>query len=131
MGAILNGMTYISDYCFTELTFLIFSEYMRAPIRLAAIMGIRPIYIFIHDSIALGRRNYASAGGTVNFSPFNSKFNNNKTFGCKRNFQAWRVALEHKTGPVALILTRQKLPVIDRNKFAKKLKILKGSIHTE
>jgi transketolase len=128
MGAILNGMTLTFPIIAYGATFLIFSEYMRAPIRLAAIMGIRPIYIFTHDSIALGEdgtthqpvEQLISLRSIPNLTVIRPSDANETS-------QAWRVALEHKTGPVALILTRQKLPVIDRNKFAKAENLEKGA----
>lgn len=114
MGAILNGMA-LSKYIIPfGATFLIFSDYMRPPVRLAAIMEIRPIFIYTHDSIGLGEdgtthqpieqlAGLRSVPNLVVIRPADA----NETVA------AWRVALEHTGGPVALILTRQEIPVID------------------
>jgi len=116
MGAILNGITLTNPMIAYGATFLIFSDYMRPAIRLAAIMGIRPIYVFTHDSIALGEdgtthqpiEQLASLRLIPNLVVL-------RPADANETSQAWRVAIEHKTGPVALILTRQKLPVFDRS----------------
>jgi transketolase len=109
-------------------TFLIFSEYMRPPIRLAAIMKIKPIFIYTHDSIALGEDgtthqpveqliSLRSIPNLVVIRPADA----NETA------EAWRVALEHKGGPVSLILTRQNLPVVDREKYTSASELEKGA----
>ncbi|HMS65550.1 MAG TPA: transketolase [Ignavibacteria bacterium] len=128
MGAILNGITLINPMIAYGATFLIFSEYMRAPIRLAAIMGICPIYVFTHDSIALGEdgtthqpiEQLISLRSIPNLTVI-------RPADANETSQAWRVALEHKSGPVALILTRQKVPVIDQNKFTSAENLEKGA----
>jgi len=119
MAAALNGMS-LSDgiiaYCGT---FLVFSDYMKPAIRLAAIMGIRPIYIFTHDSIGLGEdgtthqpvEQLCMLRSIPNMTVIRPADANETAF-------AWKEAIEHKTGPVALVLTRQKVPVIDRQKYA-------------
>ena len=128
MGAILNGITLTNPMIAYGATFLIFSEYMRAPIRLAAIMGICPIYVFTHDSIALGEdgtthqpiEQLISLRSIPNLTVI-------RPADANETSQAWRVALEHKSGPVALILTRQKVPVIDQNKFTSAENLEKGA----
>lgn len=128
MGAELNGIALTKPMIAYGATFLIFSEYMRAPIRLAAIMGIRPIFIFTHDSIALGE------DGTTH-QPVEQLISLRsipnliviRPADANETAQAWRVALEHKTGPVTLILTRQKLPVIDQLKFTSAKNLEKGA----
>lgn len=128
MGAIANGMALshnIIPYC---ATFLIFSEYMRPPIRLAAIMKIRSIFIYTHDSIGLGEDgtthqpveqliSLRSIPNTIILRPADA----NETA------QAWRVALTHTTGPVCLILTRQALPIIDQDKYGSAKNVEKGA----
>ncbi|MEO6693965.1 MAG: transketolase [Ignavibacteria bacterium] len=128
MGAILNGINLTTPMISYGATFLIFSEYMRAPIRLAAIMGIRPIYVFTHDGIGLGEdgtthqpiEQLVSLRSIPNLTVIRPADANETT-------QAWRVALEHRTGPVALILTRQKVPVIDQAKFGNAKDVEKGA----
>jgi transketolase len=128
MGAILNGIAHTGGLITYGATFLIFSEYMRPPIRLASIMRFRPIFIFTHDSIGLGEDgtthqpieqliSLRSIPGVIVIRPGDA----NETA------QAWRVAIEHTKDPVILILTRQKLPVIDQNKFASAKNLEKGA----
>ncbi len=114
MGAILNGMALHRGLIPYGGTFLIFSDYMRPPMRLAAMNGLPVIYVFTHDSIAmredgpthqpveqlLGLR---SIPGMVVIRPADA----NETVA------AWRIAIERKDGPVVLVLTRQGLPVLD------------------
>jgi transketolase len=128
MGAILNGITLTNPLIAYGATFLIFSDYMRPAIRLAAIMGIRPIYVFTHDSIALGEdgtthqpiEQLASLRLIPNLVVL-------RPADANETAQAWRIAIEHKTGPVALILTRQKLPVFDRNILPPASEISRGA----
>jgi len=128
MGAILNGLAlshYIIPY---GATFLIFSDYMRPPIRLAAIMKLRTIYIFTHDSIALGE------DGTTH-QPVEQLIGLRsvptmtviRPADANETVEAWRVAIEHSGGPVALILTRQEIPVIDQEKYTKAVELEKGA----
>lgn len=128
MGAIMNGMAlskYIIPY---GATFFVFSDYMRPPIRLAAIMKLQSIFIFTHDSIGLGEDGTThqpveqlvglrSVPNLIVIRPADA----NET--C----HAWRVALEHKGGPVALVLTRQEVPVIDQEKYTKGIELEKGA----
>jgi transketolase len=128
MGSILNGMAlskYIIPY---GATFFVFSDYMRPPIRLAAIMKIRSIFIFTHDSIGLGE------DGTTH-QPIEQLIGlrsiPNLTLirpaDANETVQAWRVALEHKGGPVALILTRQEIPITDQEKYTKATELERGA----
>jgi transketolase len=128
MGAILNGMALTKGFIPYGATFLIFSDYMRPPMRLAAISKIKPIYVFTHDSIGLGEdgtthqpiEQLASLRSVPNLTLIRPADANETT-------QAWRVALEHSGGPVAIVLTRQGLPVIDQNKYAKATGLEKGA----
>jgi transketolase len=119
MGAILNGLAAHGGTVPFGSTFLIFSDYMRPPIRLAALMGLHVIYVFTHDSIALGEdgsthqpieqlAGLRSIPGLVVIRPCDA----NETA------VAWRVALETRNRPVALVLTRQHVPTLDRTRFA-------------
>lgn len=128
MGSILNGMALTKGIIPYGATFLIFSEYMRPPIRLAAIMKIRPIIIYTHDSIGLGEdgtthqpvEQLISLRSIPNITVI-------RPADANETVQAWRVALEHTDGPVAIILTRQALPVIDQNKYTKAHELEKGA----
>ena len=128
MGAVLNGMA-LSNYLIPYgATFLIFSDYMRPPLRLAAIMKIRQIMVFTHDSIALGE------DGTTH-QPVEQLIGlrsvPNMTVvrpaDANETAQAWRVAIEHTDGPVAIVLTRQGIPIIDQKKYAKAKNLEKGA----
>jgi transketolase len=128
MGAILNGLALSKYFIPYGATFLIFSDYMRPPIRLAAIMKIRTIYVFTHDSIALGE------DGTTH-QPIEQLIGLRsvpniiviRPADANETVQAWRVAIEHSGGPVALILTRQGIPVIDQEKYTKAIELEKGA----
>lgn len=128
MGAVLNGMA-LSNYLIPYgATFLIFSDYMRPPLRLAAIMKLRVIMVFTHDSIGLGE------DGTTH-QPVEQLIGlrtvPNMTVirpaDANETAQAWRVALHHIGGPVALSLTRQGIPIIDQKKYAKAKNLEKGA----
>lgn len=118
MGCALNGMA-LSGLIPYGATFLIFSDYMRPTLRLAALMGIHSIFVYTHDSIFLGEdgpthqpiEQIPSLRAIPNLS-FIRPADANETV------VAWRLAIERTDGPVALALTRQKLPVIDREKYA-------------
>jgi transketolase len=117
MGSAMNGMALTKGVIPFGATFLMFSEYMRPPIRLAAIMKISPIFVYTHDSIGLGEdgtthqpiEQLASLRSIPNITLI-------RPADANETAQAWRVALEHKGGPVVLVFTRQGLPVIDQNK---------------
>ena len=128
MGSVLNGMAlsgYIIPY---GATFLIFSDYMRPPMRLAAIMQIRTIYVFTHDSIGLGEdgtthqpvEQLAGLRSVPNMTTI-------RPADANETAHAWRVALEHREGPVTIVLTRQGLPVIDQDKYTTANHLDKGA----
>ncbi len=128
MGAVLNGMV-LSNYLIPYgATFLIFSDYMRPPLRLASIMKIRPIMVYTHDSIGLGE------DGTTH-QPIEQLIGlrtvPNMTVirpaDANETAQAWRVAIEHKDGPVCIVLTRQGIPIIDQEKYASAKNLEKGA----
>jgi transketolase len=119
MGAIMNGLAAHGGPIPFGATFLVFSDYMRPPMRLAALMGLHVIYVFTHDSIALGEdgsthqpveqlAGLRSVPGLVVIRPCDA----NETAA------AWRVALETRGRPVALVLSRQDVPTLDRSQFA-------------
>lgn len=128
MGSIMNGIALTDGVIPYGGTFLIFSEYMRPPIRLAALMGIRPIYVFTHDSIGLGEdgpthqpiEQFAALRAIPNITFIRPGDANETVY-------AWKVALEHRTGPVVLALTRQKVALTDRTKYAPAENLVKGA----
>jgi transketolase len=128
MGAILNGIALTKGFIPYGATFLIFSDYMRPPMRLAAISKIKPIYVFTHDSIGLGEdgtthqpiEQLVGLRAVPNMTVI-------RPADANETAQAWRVALEHSGGPVAIILTRQGLPILDQEKYAKASGLEKGA----
>ena len=118
MGAILNGMALHGGIRPYGATFLVFSDYMRPAIRLAAMSQLPVIYVFTHDSIGLGEdgpthqpiEQLASLRAIHSLTVI-------RPADAAETAVAWQVALERK-GPVALVLTRQKVPVLDRQQFA-------------
>jgi transketolase len=117
MAAILSGMALHGGVIPYGGTFLVFSDYMRPSIRLAALMEQRVIYVFTHDSIGLGED-----GPThqpiehLNALRVIPNLVVIRPADASETLEAWKIALNRKDGPTALILTRQKLPVLDREK---------------
>jgi transketolase len=119
MTAILTGMAHHGGVIPFGATFLTFSDYMRPSIRLAALSAAHVIYVWTHDSIALGEdgpthqpvEQIASLRAMPNMLLI-------RPADASETVEAWRIAMEHKTGPVGLVLTRQKLPVLDRATLA-------------
>jgi transketolase len=119
MGAIVNGIAAHGGLMSYGSTFLVFSDYMRPPIRLAALMGLHVIHVFTHDSIALGEdgpthqpveqlANLRAIPNVIVLRPADA----NETA------VAWRVALEARNRPVLLALSRQNVPTLDRSRHA-------------
>jgi transketolase len=119
MGAILSGMALHGGLIPYGGTFLIFSDYMRPAIRLAALMQLRVIYVFTHDSIGLGEDG-PTHQPVEQLSALRAIPNLTVLRPCdaSETAEAWRFALNHKKGPIALVLTRQGVPVLDRSVFA-------------
>jgi len=119
MGAVAVGMAIHGGFIPYTATFLTFSDYMRPPIRLAALMGLRIIFVFTHDSIGLGEdgpthqpieqiMNLRAVPNLTVIRPADA----NETV------EAWKAALLNQAGPTALIFTRQNLPVLNRAELA-------------
>lgn len=119
MGAIVNGMAAHGGFIPFGATFLIFSDYMRPPIRLAALMGLHVIHVFTHDSIMLGEdgpthqpvEQLAGLRAIPRLTLI-------RPADANETAVAWRVALETRDRPVLLVLTRQDVPTLDREVFA-------------
>ena len=119
MGAALNGIALHGGFIPFGGTFLIFSDYMRPSIRLAALTHLKPIYVFTHDSIGLGEdgpthqpiEQLAALRAIPNMTVI-------RPSDPTEVVEAWRAAITHRDGPVALILTRQKVAVVDRSRYA-------------
>lgn len=119
MSAIMSGMALHGGLRPYGGTFLIFSDYMRPTIRLAAMMGLPVTYVFTHDSIGLGED--GPTHQPVEHLPSLRAIPNLLIFRpaeATETAVAWRVALQRREGPTALVLTRQKLPTLDRHKYA-------------
>ncbi|RRR76371.1 MAG: transketolase [Candidatus Viridilinea halotolerans] len=116
MGAILNGLALHGGFIPFGGTFLVFSDYMRPAIRMAALMGLQVVYVFTHDSIGLGEdgpthqpvEHVMSLRLIPNLHVFRPGDANEAAIG-------WRAALERRDGPTALIFTRQGVPTLDRS----------------
>ncbi len=119
MGSIMNGMALHGGVIPFGGTFLIFSDYMRPPIRLASIMHQRVIYVFTHDSIGLGEdgptHQPVEQLTALRVIPGITVI---RPADANETSQAWRSALLNRRGPTALVLSRQKLPLLDRKKYA-------------
>jgi len=118
MGGILNGMALHGGLIPYGGTFLIFSDYMRPAIRLASLMRLKVIYVFTHDSIGLGEdgpthqpvEHLAALRAIPDLTVL-------RPCDAAETVESWRFAMESKAGPLALALTRQSLPVLDRTRF--------------
>ena len=128
MGAILNGMALHGGVLPFGATFLIFSDYMRPAIRLAALMEQHVIYVFTHDSIGLGEdgpthqpvemlSTLRAIPNLVVLRPADST----------ETVEAWRAAVSHRHGPVALVLSRQKLGFLDRTRYGAAAGVARGA----
>ncbi|HKH44155.1 MAG TPA: transketolase C-terminal domain-containing protein, partial [Thermoanaerobaculia bacterium] len=114
MGSILNGLALSKLWIPYGGTFLIFSDYMRPPVRLACLMKLQVIYVYTHDSIFLGEdgpthqpiSQLASLRAIPNLTVI-------RPADACETAEAWRVAIEHRHGPTALALTRQNLPILE------------------
>ena len=128
MGSLMNGMALYGGVIPYGGTFFVFSDYMRPAIRLASISGIKPIYIFTHDSIGVGED-----------GPTHQPIEHLAALRCipkvvvirpaeaNETVYAWKAALEHKGSPVALILARQGVPILDQKKYPSAEGLLKGA----
>lgn len=119
MGAVANGMALHGGVIPYTATFLIFSDYMRPPMRLAALMGQRVVFVFTHDSIGLGEdgpthqpieqlMGLRAVPNLVVLRPADAT----------ETVEAWTMAVERRSGPTVLALSRQNLPVLDRTAMA-------------
>ena len=128
MTAIMSGMMLHGGVRPYGGTFLVFADYMRPAIRLASLMGLPVIYVFTHDSIAVGEdgpthqpvEHLASLRGIPGLTVI-------RPADATETAEAWRQAVLSKDKPVALVLTRQKLPVLDRKQMPPAVELAKGA----
>jgi transketolase len=128
MGAILNGINISKQLRAYGGTFLVFSDYMRGAVRVAALSKYPSIFVWTHDSIGIGEdgpthqpiEHFAALRAIPNLLVMRPADANETT-------QAWKYALEHRDAPVAMLLTRQGVPVIDQNKHASASNLVRGA----
>jgi transketolase len=128
MGGILSGMALHGGLRPFGATFLVFADYMRPSIRLASLMKLPVIYVFTHDSIAVGEdgpthqpvEHVASLRAIPGLTVI-------RPADATETAEAWRQALKTTGGPVALILSRQKLPILDRTRYSPAEGLAKGA----
>jgi transketolase len=128
MGALMNGIS-VSGLCRAYGgTFFVFSDYMRPAVRVAAMSGYPTIFVFTHDSIGLGED--GPTHQPVEHLPSLRAMPNLIVFrpaDANETAQAWKFTLEYHDGPVALLLTRQGLPVLDQDKYTSAKNLVKGA----
>ncbi|MFQ5526753.1 MAG: transketolase [Thermoanaerobaculia bacterium] len=114
MGAVLNGLALSKAFIPYAGTFLVFSDYMRAAVRLAALMEIGPIFVFTHDSIFLGEDGptHQPEGHLASLRAI-PQLTVIRPADFNEVAAAWAVALETRDRPTAIVLTRQKLPILE------------------
>ncbi len=128
MGAIMNGISVSGLARAYGGTFLVFSDYMRGAVRVAALSKYPTIFVFTHDSIGLGEdgpthqpvEHMAALRAMPNLLVF-------RPADANETAQAWKYALEHRDNPVALLLSRQGLPVLDQSKYGSATNVSKGA----
>ncbi|MFZ0798008.1 MAG: transketolase [Terriglobales bacterium] len=127
MGAIVNGMVLSKIRAYGS-TFLIFSDYMKMPIRLSSVMEVPSLWIFTHDSIGLGEDGpthqpieqlitLRAVPGLMTLRPADAN----------EVVEAWKIIMKQRKEPVALILTRQALPTFDRTRYASASGVARGA----
>ena len=127
MGAILNGLALHGGFIPYGSSFMVFTDYCRPAIRLAALMGVQVIFVFTHDSIGVGEdgpthqpiEQLSSLRAIPHLTVIRPGDANEAA-------EAWRVAINHREGPVMLALCRQKLPTLDRTMFAPAAGLARG-----
>jgi len=128
MAGIGNGMAYHGGVRPYVATFFCFSDYMRPSVRLSAVSELPVVFVWTHDSIGLGEdgpthqpvEHLMSLRAMPGFTVIRPADPNEAS-------EAWRVAMQHREGPVGLVLSRQKLPVIDPSRFAAASGLAKGA----
>jgi transketolase len=127
MGSIMNGLCHTPGLIPFAGTFFVFADYMRPAIRMAALMGLAPIYVLTHDSIGLGEdgpthqpiEHLASLRAMPNLTVI-------RPADANETVEAWKAAIRNRKGPTALVLTRQGLPNYDRTEYAAAAGLQKG-----
>jgi len=128
MASIMNGMALHGGVIPYGGTFMVFSDHMRPGIRMAALMGLKVIYVFTHDSIGVGEDG-ATHQPVEQLASLRLIPNLTVIRPCDANevAEAWRIAVKSNNGPVALILSRQNVPVLDRKTYADATGLSRGA----
>ncbi len=128
MGGIMNGVQLHGGFRIFGGTFLVFADYVRPTARMAALMGLPVIYVFTHDSFCVGEdgptHQPIETTASLRMIPNMTVL---RPADATETVVAWQAALENKTGPTALLLTRQNLPTIDRAAFPSADLVKKGA----
>jgi transketolase len=128
MGCVVNGMALHGGLIPYGATFLVFSDFLRPTIRMAALMGIQSIFVLTHDSIAVGEdgptHQPVEQIMSLRLIPNNTVF---RPADALETAAAWKYALEHKDGPTELCLSRQNLPVLNEYRATVEAGALKGA----
>jgi len=127
MGSIMNGLCHTPGLIPFAGTFFVFADYMRPAIRMAALMGLAPIYVMTHDSIGLGEdgpthqpvEHLASLRAMPNLTVI-------RPADANETIEAWKAAIANRQGPTMLVLSRQGLPTMDRKTYAPAAGVKKG-----
>jgi len=127
MGAVMNGLAHIPGLIPFGGTFAIFADYMRPPMRLAAMMGLQAIYVLTHDSIGLGEdgpphppvEQLANLRAVPNLTVI-------RPGDANETVEAWKAAIANQSGPTAMILSRQGWETFDRDQYASAAELHKG-----
>ena len=128
MGAIVNGMTIYGGLIPFGATFLVFSDYMRGALRISAISSMPSIWVFTHDSIGVGEdgpthqpvEHVAALRIIPNMTVL-------RPADANETAQAWKIALQNRTSPTALVLTRQSVPTLNREIYAPAEGVARGA----
>ena len=128
MAAAANGMLYHGGVRPFVSTFFVFADYMRPSMRLAALCELPVIYVFTHDSVAVGEdgpthepiEHLASLRAMPGMTVV-------RPSDANETVEAWRLAMNHRSGPLALVFSRQKLPVLDRSALAPAAEVGRGA----
>jgi transketolase len=128
MASIMNGMALHGGIIPYGSTFMVFSDHMRPGIRMAALMGLKVIYVFTHDSIGVGEDG-ATHQPVEQLASLRSIPNLTVIRPCDANevAEAWRITVKSNNGPVALILSRQNVPVLDRKTYTDATGLSRGA----
>jgi len=127
MGSIMNGLCHTPGLIPFGGTFFVFADYMRPAMRMAALMGLAPIYVMTHDSIGLGEdgpthqpvEHLASLRAMPNMTVI-------RPCDANETSEAWKAAIANRQGPTVLVLSRQGLPTLDRTQFAAAAGVQRG-----